>query len=347
MTSGGGHGLGGALGHGASVTSRASCFEAEARGIGAICGRAFARALARAFARRILLRFGCLALTAIALLANGKTVLTIAGIPATYATTQQRSHSHHRTSFPPTQRHTMADDTLAVNLKVLSPSSEIEGGLHLQQLPASTTVRELRLKIQDAVASKPGPERMRLIYRGKVVANDADTLETVFGADNVRGPALVVAWQLAANEAPAPRLQRPEPASGPARTAAALFDVVHPSSTHSNRDGPAESIPLHPSPSAREPSTPDEPLPSHPTAPTKLAPSTRTAPPPPPPPCAPPTCPSPPPCTPTSPPSGSQGRRAASTTDAAADSASTRPAWPFEPPTSSRHANTASRRSCV
>ncbi|KAF3043543.1 hypothetical protein E8E11_004348 [Didymella keratinophila] len=80
----------------------------------------------------------------------------------------------------------MAEGTVAINLKVLSPSSEIEGGIHLQDLPASTTVGELRLRIQDAVASKPGPERMRLIYRGKVVANDADTLETVFGADNLR-----------------------------------------------------------------------------------------------------------------------------------------------------------------
>ena len=79
----------------------------------------------------------------------------------------------------------MAEDRVTLNLRVLSPSSEVDGGIHLQDLPISTTVRELRLKIQDAVASKPGPERMRLIYRGKVVANDADTLETVFGAENV------------------------------------------------------------------------------------------------------------------------------------------------------------------
>lgn len=79
----------------------------------------------------------------------------------------------------------MAEDAVTINLRVLSPSSEIEGGIHLHDLPASTTVSELRLKIQDAVASKPGPERMRLIYRGKVVANGADTLETVFGVENV------------------------------------------------------------------------------------------------------------------------------------------------------------------
>lgn len=86
----------------------------------------------------------------------------------------------------------MAADTATINLRILSPSSEVEGGIHLHDLPASTTVRELRLKIQDAVPSKPGPERMRLIYRGKVVANDADALETVFGADNVRGRPLVL-----------------------------------------------------------------------------------------------------------------------------------------------------------
>lgn len=88
----------------------------------------------------------------------------------------------------------MADDALAINLKVLSPSSEFEGGIHLRELPASTTVRELRLKIQDAVPSKPAPERMRLIYRGKVVANDAATLEAVFGADNVGHVALVAVY---------------------------------------------------------------------------------------------------------------------------------------------------------
>jgi hypothetical protein len=86
----------------------------------------------------------------------------------------------------------MAEGALTLNLKILSPSSEIEGGIRLQDLPASTTVRELRLKIQHVVPSKPGPERMRLIYRGKVVANDADTLENVFGADNVRRQALTL-----------------------------------------------------------------------------------------------------------------------------------------------------------
>lgn len=79
----------------------------------------------------------------------------------------------------------MTDAEQTINLKVLSPSVELEGGITLAGLPASITVKELRSRIHDAVPSKPAPERMRLIYRGRVVANDADTLTTVFGADNV------------------------------------------------------------------------------------------------------------------------------------------------------------------
>lgn len=79
----------------------------------------------------------------------------------------------------------MAEAEQTINLKVLSPSAELEGGVTLADIPTSVTVKELRSRIQNAVPSKPAPERMRLIYRGRVVANDADTLDTVFGADNV------------------------------------------------------------------------------------------------------------------------------------------------------------------
>ncbi|KAF9734291.1 hypothetical protein PMIN06_003027 [Paraphaeosphaeria minitans] len=78
------------------------------------------------------------------------------------------------------------EEPLAVNLKILSPSPEVEGGVQLADLAASTTVRELRQRIHDAAPSRPATDRMRLIYRGRVVANDGDSLLTVFGADNIR-----------------------------------------------------------------------------------------------------------------------------------------------------------------
>lgn len=79
----------------------------------------------------------------------------------------------------------MAEDTPTINLKILSPSAEVEGGVTFPDLPAATSVKELRSRIQDAVPSRPAPDRMRLIYRGRVVANEKDTLAAIFGADNV------------------------------------------------------------------------------------------------------------------------------------------------------------------
>ncbi|KAA8620828.1 hypothetical protein Alg130_02474 [Pyrenophora tritici-repentis] len=78
----------------------------------------------------------------------------------------------------------MAEGEQTINLKILSPSTEVEGGVNLADVPASTTVKELRSRIQNAVPSKPATDRMRLIYRGRVVANDAETLGNVFGTDN-------------------------------------------------------------------------------------------------------------------------------------------------------------------
>jgi hypothetical protein len=81
----------------------------------------------------------------------------------------------------------MAEESDFINLKILSPSTEVECGVHLPNLPASTTIQELRQKIQDAAPSRPATERMRIIYRGRVVANDNDRLVDVFGRESVGG----------------------------------------------------------------------------------------------------------------------------------------------------------------
>ncbi|KAF2743943.1 hypothetical protein M011DRAFT_470840 [Sporormia fimetaria CBS 119925] len=84
----------------------------------------------------------------------------------------------------------MADDVqeavATINLKVLSPSTEVQGDITLPAIPISTTVKDLRLRIQNEIATRPSTDRMRLIYRGRVVANETDTLSDVFGAENVR-----------------------------------------------------------------------------------------------------------------------------------------------------------------
>lgn len=175
---------------------------------------------------------------------------------------------------------------------------------------------------------------MRLIYRGKVVANDADSLETVFGADNVRSRAPTVlcmcAWKL--TRAPAPRVQRPKPAPGPARTAASALDIAVARAPHSSH--PAQSIPSRASTAPRQPSA-DEPVPGHTTPSTKLAATSRST-----------AAPSPP-CAAAAQPTRSHRRYPAPAPDATADCASVGPARRSSAHTSCGCTNTdtASRRS--
>lgn len=78
----------------------------------------------------------------------------------------------------------MAEEAVLIHLKVLSPSTEVQSDVNLADIPASTTVRDLRLRLQNEIPSRPTTDRMRLIYRGHVVANDDDTLLNVFGLEN-------------------------------------------------------------------------------------------------------------------------------------------------------------------
>ena len=76
-------------------------------------------------------------------------------------------------------------EQVLIDLKVLSPSTEVNGDLFFANIPAVTTVGELKIKIRDEIATRPAVERMRLIYRGRVMATDTDSMFDVFGRDNV------------------------------------------------------------------------------------------------------------------------------------------------------------------
>jgi hypothetical protein len=74
------------------------------------------------------------------------------------------------------------DSRQAIELKILSPSPEVgHGGLHFDELPVSTTVGELKDRIRDLVSSRPAHDRQRLIYLGRALLRDSDTLLDVFG----------------------------------------------------------------------------------------------------------------------------------------------------------------------
>ena len=66
-------------------------------------------------------------------------------------------------------------------LNVLSPSAEVPEKLTYPAIPTSTTILELKQKIQTDIETRPSPERQRLIYRGRALVQDDRTLEDIFG----------------------------------------------------------------------------------------------------------------------------------------------------------------------
>ncbi|KAI3527900.1 ubiquitin family protein [Colletotrichum tamarilloi] len=77
---------------------------------------------------------------------------------------------------------------LSVNLQVLSPSTAATSSrpLVFPGLAATTTVRQLKEKIRQALPLKPTDAQQRLIYRGRPLAQDGDTLLTVLGEEVIR-----------------------------------------------------------------------------------------------------------------------------------------------------------------
>ncbi|TDZ31510.1 hypothetical protein C8035_v012230 [Colletotrichum spinosum] len=80
-----------------------------------------------------------------------------------------------------------ASDHLSINLKVLSPSTAANTSpLFFPNLAASTTVREVKEKIRQALLVKPTDAQQRLIYGGRPLQQDGDTLLNVIGEEIIR-----------------------------------------------------------------------------------------------------------------------------------------------------------------
>ena len=78
-----------------------------------------------------------------------------------------------------------APSTQKISLHILSTSDEVPGKFTLNDCLTSMTIAELKLKIRDAVGSRPPPERQRLIYRGKPLVQDSATLNDVLTPEAV------------------------------------------------------------------------------------------------------------------------------------------------------------------
>jgi hypothetical protein len=73
-----------------------------------------------------------------------------------------------------------------INLNILSPSVEVPSRLSYSRIPTSTTIAELKRRIQNDVETRPSPERQRLIYRGRALVQEEKTLAEIFGDETVR-----------------------------------------------------------------------------------------------------------------------------------------------------------------
>lgn len=78
-----------------------------------------------------------------------------------------------------------APDHHVIDLRILTQSPEISNQLHFHSLRTSTTIGQLKEHIRQASSSQIPVENQRLIYKGRRLAADGDTLATVLGQDAV------------------------------------------------------------------------------------------------------------------------------------------------------------------
>ena len=82
-------------------------------------------------------------------------------------------------------KHGVSEPQAVVLVHIVSPSSEVPGRLTFPDVPLMTTIGDMKKKIQDSIPTKPGPERQRLIYRGRALGQQETTLGALFGSEAV------------------------------------------------------------------------------------------------------------------------------------------------------------------
>jgi hypothetical protein len=93
---------------------------------------------------------------------------------------QQPQQQQQSEQTPPVYPRTL------IELKILGPAHELRNGIVFSDLPVSITIADLKLKIQQELPSHPPPERQRLIYLGRVLQPDSETLVHFLSENIVR-----------------------------------------------------------------------------------------------------------------------------------------------------------------
>jgi len=74
----------------------------------------------------------------------------------------------------------------SVNLRIISPSTNVPSPLLYNDLALDTTVGEIKARLRGELTLPPSPDvNLRLIYRGRVLDVDSARLLDVFGAVSV------------------------------------------------------------------------------------------------------------------------------------------------------------------
>jgi hypothetical protein len=71
------------------------------------------------------------------------------------------------------------------NLQLVSPSAGVNGPISFAQLPATTTVKQLKEKIRERIPMRPADEHQRIIHRGRLLKRDDETMLDLFGRETV------------------------------------------------------------------------------------------------------------------------------------------------------------------
>lgn len=75
---------------------------------------------------------------------------------------------------------------LSFTLNVASPS--LTSPLRFPDLPTTTTMKELKARIRDTLPSKPVDKDQKLIYQGRLLSRETETMLDIFGKDTLETP---------------------------------------------------------------------------------------------------------------------------------------------------------------
>ncbi|KAI5306699.1 phosphatidylserine decarboxylase 1 [Ascosphaera pollenicola] len=77
--------------------------------------------------------------------------------------------------------------TEEINVNIVSPSAGVPDSYLVTNIKLTTTVLDLKQRLKDELDGHPSPADQRLIYRGRPLFNDTETLKAIFHSD-LHGP---------------------------------------------------------------------------------------------------------------------------------------------------------------